>query len=529
MPNQYPYRYNTTNGTATEDDPRYETPGGAANKIEQALEDAKEYTDAELVSYVAQTVNLADDSVTRPKIAPGAVGATELDPSLLDYTTDVAVANKFNQVDAQLADIATNLRNYGAVLDGVADDTAAFIAAVAASSRVLIPKGILRVTSSIVINKRIEIVGQSRFESIVMKDGNFPLFVINHNSEGNGMGPLLSNFTIDSTKNGDTSVGILGNDTGRAQYDSLVIQNQGSHGIEHISGNIALFRDLILVSNGGDGIKFNGESPAVPNNNACLLLNIDARSNAGWGVNMERGASNVGVGVVVQGNTTGGLRINYRNNDFKVYAEANGTDILLTNSSNTIGNYILANFGIVTDQSSGDNTVIQSSQPGGYLSKFMNFIAQKIRIHPLNGSGILGLFNITMLANRTLELQSYNSTGRALVRASNAVGGQVCDMTASGDYIGRVASARQILTVGSATPSVVGGNYFLCNDTSTNTITNFLDGVNGQVIHVGFNNGNTTIQNSASIHLKDNANYTGAQYRVIDFIYDNTSWKEIGR
>lgn len=159
----------------------------------------------------------------------------------------------------------------------------------------------------------------------------------------------------------------------------------------------------------------------------------------------------------------------------------------------------------------------------------MNFIAQKIRIHPLNGSGILGLFNITMLANRTLELQSYNSTGRALVRASNAVGGQVCDMTASGDYIGRVASARQILTVGSATPSVVGGNYFLCNDTSTNTITNFLDGVNGQVIHVGFNNGNTTIQNSASIHLKDNANYTGAQYRVIDFIYDNTSWKEIGR
>lgn len=316
------------------------------------------------MSYVAQTVNLADDSVTRPKIAPGAVGATELDPSLLDYTTDVAVANKFNQVDAQLADIATNLRNYGAVLDGVADDTAAFIAAVAASSRVLIPKGILRVTSSIVINKRIEIVGQSRFESIVMKDGNFPLFVINHNSEGNGMGPLLSNFTIDSTKNGDTSVGILGNDTGRAQYDSLVIQNQGSHGIEHISGNIALFRDLILVSNGGDGIKFNGESPAVPNNNACLLLNIDARSNAGWGVNMERGASNVGVGVVVQGNTTGGLRINYRNNDFKVYAEANGTDILLTNSSNTIGNYILANFGIVTDQSSGDNTVIQSSQPG---------------------------------------------------------------------------------------------------------------------------------------------------------------------
>lgn len=102
MPNQYPYRYNTTQGTASQDDPRYETPGGAQDKADVALDDAKEYTDA----FVGGTANLADDSVTRPKIAPGAVGAIELDPSLLDYTTDIAVAAKFNEVDAQLADIA---------------------------------------------------------------------------------------------------------------------------------------------------------------------------------------------------------------------------------------------------------------------------------------------------------------------------------------------------------------------------------------------------------------------------------------
>lgn len=145
MTNQYPYRYNTTQGTASEDDPRYETPGGAANKIEQALEDAKEYTDAELLAYVAQTLNLADDSVTRPKIAPGAVGATELDPSLLDYTTDIAVANKFNEVDVQLADTADELLNlskksertvsvdqFGANGTGTVDDSVAVNLAVAA-------------------------------------------------------------------------------------------------------------------------------------------------------------------------------------------------------------------------------------------------------------------------------------------------------------------------------------------------------------------------------------------------------------
>ncbi|KWX79918.1 hypothetical protein [Paenibacillus jilunlii] len=106
MPNQYPYRYNTTQGTASEDDPRYETPGGAQAKADAALEDAKEYTD----NHVNGTVNLADGSVTRPKIAPCAVGAQQLDASLLDYTTDIAVAAKFNEVDEQLADIAKTVR-----------------------------------------------------------------------------------------------------------------------------------------------------------------------------------------------------------------------------------------------------------------------------------------------------------------------------------------------------------------------------------------------------------------------------------
>jgi hypothetical protein len=106
MPNQYPYRYNTTQGTASEDDPRYETPGGAQAKADAALEDAKEYTD----NHINGTANLADDSVTRPKIAPGAVGASELDPALLQNFGDIAVQAKFVQVDEQLADIANTVR-----------------------------------------------------------------------------------------------------------------------------------------------------------------------------------------------------------------------------------------------------------------------------------------------------------------------------------------------------------------------------------------------------------------------------------
>ncbi|MEK4488354.1 hypothetical protein NYE44_01705 [Paenibacillus sp. FSL L8-0493] len=48
MTNQYPWSSNTTPPIASQDDPRYETPGGAANKIEQSLQDSKEYTDERL-------------------------------------------------------------------------------------------------------------------------------------------------------------------------------------------------------------------------------------------------------------------------------------------------------------------------------------------------------------------------------------------------------------------------------------------------------------------------------------------------
>ncbi|WP_221800177.1 polysaccharide deacetylase family protein [Paenibacillus typhae] len=92
-----------------------------------------------------------------------------------------------------------------------------------------------------------------------------------------------------------------------------------------------------------------------------------------------------------------------------------------------------------------------------------------------------------------------------------------------------VNSARQIFTVGSATPSVASGNYFLCNDTAANTITNFLGGTNGQIIYVGLNNTNTTIQNNANIKLQGGANFTGNKNDMIQLIYDTVTWKEVSR
>lgn len=133
MPNQYPYRYNTTQGTATQEDSRYETPGGAQQKVN---------------AHVSLTTNIADRAVTQPKIADGAVGPNQLSPSLLQQYPDVAVVAKFEQVDEQFADTADQVvaiktsasksyllaDDFGAVGNGVTGDSAAIQAALDASN-----------------------------------------------------------------------------------------------------------------------------------------------------------------------------------------------------------------------------------------------------------------------------------------------------------------------------------------------------------------------------------------------------------
>src|SRR5690606_9826837 len=50
------------------------------------------------------TVKIANRNVTREKIAIGGVGYQELDPSLTEEISDIAIQMKFQDVDAKLAE-----------------------------------------------------------------------------------------------------------------------------------------------------------------------------------------------------------------------------------------------------------------------------------------------------------------------------------------------------------------------------------------------------------------------------------------
>src|SRR5258708_22887782 len=96
---------------------------------------------------------------------------------------------------------------------------------------------------------------------------------------------------------------------------------------------------------------------------------------------------------------------------------------------------------------------------------------------------------------------------------------------------GRIQTGRitneQTRFIAGATPDVSNGNIFKTNNGSTTTITNFLNGVDGQVITVNCGDANTTIQNNANIVTETAADITCTANKAQDFTYDASQMKWI--
>jgi len=78
---------------------------------------------------------------------------------------------------SQLADMAINVKSFGAKGDGVTDDTAAIQTVVNLNKPVFFPKGIYRITSPITL-KQHDFIGAGAEDTIFKVDGNFHAFVI---------------------------------------------------------------------------------------------------------------------------------------------------------------------------------------------------------------------------------------------------------------------------------------------------------------------------------------------------------------
>src|SRR6266478_173094 len=83
----------------------------------------------------------------------------------------------------------------------------------------------------------------------------------------------------------------------------------------------------------------------------------------------------------------------------------------------------------------------------------------------------------------------------------------------------RIANKATIIITG-ATPNVSNGNVFKTNNGAPTTITNFVGGVDSQVITINCGETNTTIQNNANIVTATAADITCTVNKAQDFTYD---------
>jgi len=117
---------------------------------------------------------------------------------------------------------------------------------------------------------------------------------------------------------------------------------------------------------------------------------------------------------------------------------------------------------------------------------------------------------------------SYSGQAGKLVSVKSAEDG--VEFTSS-PALTRWTTTIQTFADGDTTPSVAGGMVFKTNNSSSTTITNFDDGVEGQVIWVIFGDSNTTID-FTDTNLKGNngSDWSPSQGDHMTCVYDGTNW-----
>lgn len=152
------------------------------------------------------------------------------------------------------------------------------------------------------------------------------------------------------------------------------------------------------------------------------------------------------------------------------------------------------------------------------------------------GPGVVVRGNtITQSDKQTIAYLSPPS--KSIIEGNNFDGfsgiGQAVVNAAADAFIGRnVVSNTEVIGApitfasGDATPSVATGYFFLTQNSSATTITNFDDGKEGQEIFIKFGDANTTVKFAGNGNLYGNSgnDYTWKTYDTMRCVYDGNRW-----
>lgn len=122
------------------------------------------------------------------------------------------------------------------------------------------------------------------------------------------------------------------------------------------------------------------------------------------------------------------------------------------------------------------------------------------------------------------ERMRLDASGNLLVGTTTANG----LLTVAGTINGAIVQRKGTYTAGATTPSVAGITYLSISNSSATTITNFTNGVDGQIIYLYFNDANTTITRS-NAYLAGGSDFVSTAFDTLVLMNIAGTWAEISR
>jgi hypothetical protein len=270
-----------------------------------------------LVQLESEADNAAASAVTAASSASAASSsAASATTSATSAATSATAANMSAVVAAAVAE--KNVKSYGAVGDGVTDDTAAFTAAIAAAAggALVVPEGAF-IVSKLTLNNPIEIKIRSGGTIKQKANTNGHIFTVTSSDVTIRGGTLDGNKANQTT--GNVAIQSTGND--RILIDGVTIQNTNAEGTYLVDGDDLEVRNCRGLATVGTAFQFFCTTKSVRRNKA-VNCKIDRSDNAAYNGGCVKMTNNSG------GTTFGFIEPSIDGCDGRMHTAPTGTGVV---------------------------------------------------------------------------------------------------------------------------------------------------------------------------------------------------------